>query len=101
MQVRAELEAKAQRQMNQALDVAIRTVIMETSSADVDTIAKNVSWAKFGEKSLAEFSWNLVKEEVWTHMGVKCCCQSAVVAVHAHACNIYPCATMIQALAVA
>jgi hypothetical protein len=36
----------------------------KTCEADTKKIADSVSWAKFGPKSMAEFTWNLIVEEI-------------------------------------
>eukprot|EP00898_Chlorokybus_atmophyticus_P003907 jgi/Chlat1/4517/Chrsp29S04446 len=72
---RAALEAafqtEAQRKSDEAALVEIRKVLLETSRADTDKVVKSVSWAKFGEKSLADFTWNLIQEEVAREQGLK------------------------------
>jgi len=60
----ATQEAAAKRTQEDAMDLAIRTVMEKTCEADTKKIADSVSWAKFGPKSMAEFTWNLIVEEI-------------------------------------
>ncbi|GAQ84143.1 hypothetical protein KFL_001770290 [Klebsormidium nitens] len=62
--IEADLRATAERKTNDLIDQEVRRVLLETSEADVDKVAASVSWAKFGEKSLQDFKWNLLLEEV-------------------------------------
>jgi len=57
-------EAAAKRAQEDAMDLAIRSVMEGTCEADTKKIADSVSWAKFGPKSMAEFTWNLIVEEI-------------------------------------
>jgi hypothetical protein len=49
---------------NAALDVVIKDEVMSFCELDTDNVVNSVSWAKFGEKSLAAFCWQLVKEKI-------------------------------------
>eukprot|EP00271_Cylindrocystis_brebissonii_P013009 TRINITY_DN32550_c0_g1_i1.p1 TRINITY_DN32550_c0_g1~~TRINITY_DN32550_c0_g1_i1.p1 ORF type:complete len:358 (+),score=60.98 TRINITY_DN32550_c0_g1_i1:58-1074(+) len=62
--VEAQLTASAERVSNDAIDEKIRALLLASSEADVEKIAASVTWAKFGEKSLADFKWNLLQEEI-------------------------------------
>lgn len=62
--VTEELNAAAERTANEAIDGLIRNALLESSQADVDKVAASVTWAKFGERSLADFKWNVLQEEV-------------------------------------
>lgn len=63
-EVWAEFEAAAKRKQEDEMDLAIRAVLEQTCQADTKKIADSVSWAKFGPKSMAEFTWNLILEEI-------------------------------------
>ncbi|GBG71860.1 hypothetical protein CBR_g10798 [Chara braunii] len=63
-EIKDELVAAEERKSNAQIDPEIRSALLESSEADVDKIASNVSWAKFGENSLKDFKWNLLMEEV-------------------------------------
>mmetsp|Transcript_3259 Transcript_3259/g.4437 ORF Transcript_3259/g.4437 Transcript_3259/m.4437 type:complete len:338 (-) Transcript_3259:242-1255(-) len=65
------LQADAKRVMDKQADEAIRAVLEKTSTADTQKVADSVSWAKFGPKSMAEFTWNLIVEEVSMVEGIK------------------------------
>lgn len=71
---RAELEAQlmaaAERASNDVADAQIRKALLESTDADVEKVAASVSWAKFGAKSLQDFKWNLILEEVARIEGV-------------------------------
>lgn len=60
----ARLEAQAQAETDKRLDKAIRAVYSQRSVADVQKQADAVSWAKFGEKSLEDYKWQMILEEV-------------------------------------
>lgn len=62
--VKKELQAAAERRTNEAMDAVIRTSLLASSEADVEKVAQSVTWAKFGEKSLQDFKWNVLQEEV-------------------------------------
>ncbi|CAI5471414.1 unnamed protein product [Closterium sp. Yama58-4] len=65
---RAEIEqqllAVEERKSNDVLDAQIKAALLESSEADVEKVAASVTWAKFGERSLKEFKWNVLQEEV-------------------------------------
>jgi FKBP-type peptidyl-prolyl cis-trans isomerase (trigger factor) len=63
-EIEADLRATAERKTNDLIDTEVRKVLLQTSEADVEKVASSVSWAKFGEKSLQDFKWNLLLEEV-------------------------------------
>eukprot|EP00897_Mesotaenium_endlicherianum_P007604 jgi/Mesen1/6872/ME000352S05934 len=63
-QIQAELQANADRIANDALDSQIRTALLASSEADVEKMAASVTWAKFGEKSLQDYKWNVLQEEI-------------------------------------
>jgi len=63
-EIRAAHAAAAQRLTEEAMDAAIRSVLERTCVADTKKVADSVSWAKFGPKSMAEFTWNLILEEI-------------------------------------
>lgn len=69
-EVEAQLLAAAERASNDVADAQIRAALLESTEADVEKVAASVSWAKFGAKSLQDFKWNLILEEVARMEGV-------------------------------
>lgn len=63
-EIEAELKAVAERKFNDVVDAQIRSALLDSTEADVEKVAASVTWAKFGEKSLQDFKWNVVQEEV-------------------------------------
>ena len=59
-----DLRRAAEKKRDAAMDEQIKAQLLQTSEADVKKVAESVSWAKFGPKSLAEFKFNLLLEEV-------------------------------------
>ena len=76
----AEIADRAREKMRSRMEVAwgeevdkmILDAVMD-QMVDIDTskVTESVSWAKFGEKSLRAFSWNLVKEEIARQEGIE------------------------------
>lgn len=63
-EIAATFEDSRKRKQNAIVDAAIRKVLEKSSTTDTKKVADSVTWAKFGPKSLAEFAWNLILEEV-------------------------------------
>eukprot|EP00475_Leptophrys_vorax_P025161 TRINITY_DN35177_c0_g1_i2.p1 TRINITY_DN35177_c0_g1~~TRINITY_DN35177_c0_g1_i2.p1 ORF type:complete len:371 (-),score=39.31 TRINITY_DN35177_c0_g1_i2:45-1043(-) len=69
-EIEQQMQAAAQRKANDVLDAQIRAALLDSSEADVEKVAASVTWAKFGEKSLQDFKWNVVQEEVGRVEGI-------------------------------